>query len=438
MDIVFVVLGLVVGAIAAWFVAKFKFMGQKGISTDELEDKYILKTIYQELKHDFELKGKELLETSNESARIRQDNIHLNERLSKQKEETEELQKTFRVEFQNLANQLLDEKSKRFVELNEQKVGEILKPLREKIQEFEKKIDDNLKDEIKERTSLKEELKRIAELNQQVSEDADRLAKALKGDSKTQGDWGELQLELILEKGGLTKGLHYNVQMNLKDEQGKNFRPDFVINLPEDKHIIVDSKVSLTAYEQYFNAEDEQEKAQYLKQHIDSISRHISDLSSKNYPTLYGINQPDYVLMFIPLEPAMMIAVKEEIRLFERALERNIVLVSTSTLLATLKTISYMWKQENQKQNVYEIAQESGKLYDKFVGFIEDLIGVGKKLDEAKITYSGAMNKLVESTKRGDTIVGRIERIKNLGANTTKTIPQSIINRIDEEPEAIE
>ncbi len=429
MGILYVVLGIAVGAISVWFIAKFKFISKQGISVQELDASYILKSIYLETKEELVGKVKELIELSSENARIKQDNAHLTQRIEKHQEEIEDIQKNFRMEFQNLANELLEQKSKKFIELNEEKVGNLLNPLKDKIQEFEKKIDENFKEELRERTTLKEELKRIVELNQQVSEDADRLAKALKGDSKTQGDWGELQLELILEKGGLTKDVHFVPQMNLKDEHGKNFRPDYVINLPEQKHIIVDSKVSLTAYEQYYNTEDEIEKGRFLKQHVDSLSRHINDLSSKNYQTLYGINQPDYVLMFIPIEPAMMIAVKEDITLFEKALEKNIVLVSTSTLLATLKTISYMWKQEYQKQNVFEIAQESGKLYDKFVGFIEDLIGVGKKLDEAKSTYSGAMNKLVESNKRGDTIVGRIERIKILGANATKTIPKNVLDR---------
>jgi DNA recombination protein RmuC len=430
--VLFIIVGIVFGVIAAWLIAKYKYEGQKGISKEELDDKYVSREFYDELKEKSEQKENQITTLSIKSAKSEQENQHLKDRLKEQKEEIERIQQSFRIEFENLANKLLDEKSKKFLEINEKSVGDILKPLREKIQEFEKKVDETYKEETRERISLKKELERILELNKQVSEDADKLTKALKGDTKIQGSWGEDILEMILEKAGLTKNVHYRKQETLRDESGRIQRPDYIINLPDDKNLILDSKVSLTAYVEYYNCEDEPKRAQYLSAHLNSINKHINELSNKNYQALYEINSPDYVLMFVPNEPALNLALREDIRLFEKALDKNIVLVSVSTLLATLRTISYIWKQENQRKNVFEIARQSGKLYDKFVGFIDDLTGLGKKLDDAKSSYNDAMNKLVKSTKKGDTIVGRIESIKRLGADAAKSIPQNILDRIEE------
>ena len=429
---IIIILSLFVGIFIGWYSSKLIYKGQMGISTNELDSNYIAKEFHLETKSSLDKKHEELLELNKTLARTEQDNIHLKEKLEDQKKEIEKIQETFKIEFENLANKLLDDKSKKFLELNEKNIGDILKPLKEKIQDFEKKVEETHKEETRERISLKKELEHIVKLNQQVSEDANRLTNALKGDSKIQGDWGEIQLELILEKAGLEKDIHYRKQESIKDEEGKNHRPDYIINLPDEKNLILDSKVSLTSYENYFNTEEDSQKLRHLKNHLISINKHIDELGKKSYQNLYKINPPDYVLMFVPIEPALSIAIKEDSRLFEKALDKNIVIVSISTLLATLRTISYIWKQENQKRNVYEIANESGKLYDKFVGFIEDLIGVGKKLDDAKNTYVGAMNKLVESPRRGDTIVGRIERIKSLGVNPTKSIPKQILDRIEE------
>lgn len=429
---ILILIGLSIGAITAWFIAKYKFEGQKGISKDELDSKYISREIYTEIKTELKQKENALSEIQKTLGKTEQENINLKNKLDEQKKEIEKIQETFKAEFENLANKLLEEKSKKFLDLNEKNIGDILKPLKEKIQEFEKKVEETHKEETRERISLKKELEQIVKLNQQVSEDANRLSKALKGDSKIQGNWGEIQLERILEKAGLEKGTHYRKQENLKDDTDNNRRPDYIIDLPDNKHLILDSKVSLTAYEKYFNTDNDSEKVKYLRDHLVSINKHISDLSNKNYHTLYGINPPDYVLMFVPIEPALTIAFKEDTRLFEKALDKNIVLVSISTLLATLRTISYIWKQENQKRNVYEIAKESGKLYDKFVSFIEDLVEVGKKLDDAKGKYDDAINKLVTSQRRGDTIVGRIEKIKRLGADATKSIPKQILDRVQD------
>jgi DNA recombination protein RmuC len=276
----------------------------------------------------------------------------------------------------------------------------------------------------KERVSLKEEIKHLRDLNMQLSQDANQLVNALKGDNKMQGDWGEFQLEVLLEKSGLEKGVHFQTQLSFKDEAGFQKRPDFIINLPSNKHLIIDSKVSLKAYEAYFNTEDKAEKAVFMKAHLDSLRGHIRDLSSKNYTRLYQINSPDYLLMFVPIEPALLAALQEDNSIFLDALDRNIVLVTSSTLLATMRTVSYIWKQEKQKRSVLEIARQSGLLYDKFVGFVNDLKTIGKKLDEARGSYDGAMNKLQNSPKYGDTLIGRAKRIKELGANASKELPE--------------
>ncbi|MDD4209892.1 MAG: DNA recombination protein RmuC, partial [Bacteroidales bacterium] len=300
---------------------------------------------------------------------------------------------------------------------------------------FEKKVEDTYNHETREKASLREELKNIININRQMSEDAQKLTSSLKGDSKTQGDWGEFQLELLLEKTGLQKGTHYMQQPNYKTEDGNSLRPDYIINLPEEKNFIIDSKVSLTAYERYFNAEDEKEKATFLKQHLVSVQQHISDLGSKNYPGLYGINAPDFVFLFFALEPALTLALQNDTALFDKALNRNVVLVSNSTLLASMRTVSFIWKQENQKRNVLEIAKESGMLYDKFVAFSEDLIRIGERLQTTKDSYDTAMNKLSTSSKKGDTIIGRMEKIKQLGANASKSIDQRLLHKVSSQEE---
>ena len=270
----------------------------------------------------------------------------------------------------------------------------------------------------------------LQEANQKISQDAINLTKALKGDSKVQGDWGELQLEVLLEKSGLNKGVHFRTQNSMKDEEGNDKRPDCIIDLPDHKNLIIDSKVSLTAYEQFVNAEDELQKQVYLKQHLESLKKHIKDLASKDYPNLYSINAPDYVLMFIPIEPALTSALQEDTDIFNLALNKNIILVSTSTLMATMRTVSFIWQQENQKKNVLEIARQSGALYEKFCGFVTDLEGVGKAIDNAHKKYEAAQGKL--HTGRGN-LVTSVEKIKKLGAKTNKSISQDLLDKSETE-----
>lgn len=349
--------------------------------------------------------------------------MHLSEKLGHQEQEVRRLQDESKLVFENVANRLLEEKSQRFSALNQQQLQDVLKPLREKIQTFEEQIERRFVEETRDRVSLKKELEQLRELNQQLSADANQLAQALKGDSKTQGDWGELQLERLLEKAGLQTNVHYRTQSSFRDEDGRQKRPDFIIHLPDDRHLIIDCKVSLTAYERYCHANDPAEQERQLRAHIDSLRRHVRDLSGKNYQQLYQINSPDYLLLFVPIEPAYNLAARHDDRLFAEAFDQNIVMVTASTLLATLRTVSFIWKQEKQKRSVQEIARQSGLLYDKFVAFVEDLRQVGLRLDQAQGVYQDAMRKLADGKRYGDTLVGRAERLRELGAETTKRLP---------------
>ncbi|RTY98218.1 DNA recombination protein RmuC [Flavobacterium sp. RSP49] len=348
------------------------------------------------------------------------------ERNKEQKEEVEKLQEKFTKEFENLANKILEEKSNKFTEQNKENMKNILTPLQDKIQLFEKKVEDTHKESIDYHAALRQQILGLREMNIQMSRETINLTKALKGDSKMQGNWGELVLERVLEKSGLEKGREYEVQQAFTTEDGNRVFPDVVINLPEGKKMIVDSKVSLTAYEKYINEEDDLLKIAYLKEHVSSIKRHVEQLGNKNYHDLYQIESPDFVLLFIPIEPAFAMALNEDTSLYNKAFEKNIVIVTPATLLATLRTIDSMWTNQKQQENALEIARQAGALYDKFEGFVADLIKIGKKIDESKIEYSGAMNKLVEG--KGNLIVS-VEKLKKMGAKAKKSLPESIINR---------
>lgn len=350
----------------------------------------------------------------------------LNEKIKETQETKEETEERLTKEFENLAHKILDLNSEKFKKQNKEQIDTLLSPLSEQIEKFKKKVEDTNEKGVERNAMLMQKIISLESLNNKLSQDALNLANALKGDSKTQGDWGESRLELLLEKSGLTNGVHFSTQAAYKDDEGKLKKPDFIINLPENKHLIIDSKVSLTAYVEYYNAEDEITEQQAIKRHLDSIKRHYMELSDKDYPNLYGINTPDHVLMFVPNEPALMLALNEDKNLYLNALEKNIVLVSASTLLATLSTVASIWKQEDQKRNALEIAEESGKLYDKFEGFIKDLIKVGNSLKTSKDSYEDAMNKLTDG--RGN-IIRKIENLKELGAKTKKSLPQNIIDR---------
>jgi len=357
---------------------------------------------------------------------------NLNEKLTVQKEELENIQEKFTKEFENLANKILDEKSTKFTEQNKENIKQILSPLQDKIKLFEDKVDKTHKESIDYHAALRQQIIGLKELNEQMSKEAVNLTKALKGDSKTQGNWGELILERVLEKSGLEKDREYVLEksFNTDEENKTRLRPDVIINLPDSKKMIVDSKVSLTAYEQYVNSDNEGEKVQFLKEHISSLNRHVAQLSEKKYEDIYEIESPDFVLLFVPVEPAFAVAINSDDQLYNKAFEKNIVIVTPATLLATLRTIDSMWQNEKQQRNAIEIARQAGALYDKFEGFVNDLTRVGKKMDEAKVEYKGAMNKLVDG--RGNLITS-VEKIKKLGAKAKKSLPQNIIERAKEE-----
>lgn len=346
------------------------------------------------------------------------------EKIAEQKEEMLLLQSRFNKDFELIANKILEEKTLKFTEVNRFNIDALLSPLKENIKLFEQKVDRVYKAESDERNILKGEISKLMDLNRQISEEASNLTRALKADTKKQGNWGEVILDRILEASGLILGESYTKQSSFTDEDGNRLQPDVVVTLPDNKHMIIDSKVSLIAYDRLVNCETDIERGGFLNDHINSIKAHIKNLGSKNYCDLYGINSPDFVLLFVPIESSFAVAVKHDLELFEYAWSRRVVIVTPSTLLATLKTISSVWKQEQQTRNAIDIATKAGALYDKFVGFSNDLRKIGDKLDDAKNAYSDAFNKL--SSGSGN-LVGRVESLRKLGAKASKKLDPKFI-----------
>jgi DNA recombination protein RmuC len=440
-----IVLGIFVGIIliaagwfTGWFIAKFKFQGEKGLSLDEVDKRYVARELYTKIESDLQVvkteneqKEQTIVNLNKEVSRKEESLKGLNEKLDTQKQEIENLQNKLTVEFENIASRILQERSDQFLKTSKDNISNLLNPLDVKISDFRTRIDAIYKDETVERTSLKTEIKQLVELNKQLSEDANNLASALKGENKTQGDLGEIRLEMILERGGLIKDVHYEMQKVFTTEDGGKLRPDCIINLPDNKHLVIDSKVSLTAFKNYFSAKTDEEKKVFAAEHLNSVIGHIKDLSKKSYQNLYQISAPDYVFMFIPYESALALAQQENMEISHLALEKNIVLVTGPILLATMRIVASIWKQEDQKKNVIEIAKQGGALYDKFVSFVEDLKRIGLTLEQTKSSYDDAMNKLVTSTKKGDTLVGRADRLRKLGAQATKVLPQDILDQVE-------
>jgi DNA recombination protein RmuC len=436
-DTLFLFIAIIISAgIGAFIGLKFAQLKSKG-DKSTLEERQLqlnnniselkqtvdkIETEREEIRREKDFLNTELSRRNTEYENLQQQNLKRDEELAKQQEQ-------LRKDFELLATKILDEKSEKFTLHTPANIKHILNPLQEKIQLFEKKVDDTQKESISMHSALKEQLLGLKDLNQQMALEATNLTRALKGDSKTQGNWGELVLERVLEKSGLEKDREYFVQQNFQREDGSRAMPDVVLHLPDSKKMIIDSKVSLTAYERMVNAEDD-ERVVFLKAHVSSIKKHVDDLSAKNYQDLYDIESPDFVLMFIPIEPAFAVAINEDNSLYNKAFEQNIVIVTPSTLLATLRTIDTMWNNEKQQQNAIEIARQAGALYDKFEGLVTDLTGVGKKIDAAKNDYSSAMNKLVEG--KGN-LISRVESIKKMGAKAKKSLPESIIKRASED-----
>ena len=423
------------GVLATWLYWQQR-VHRAYLHKEILNKDYVSRDLHEQLRSDADLHYENLQERiasesdlRSELAALGSKHEHLAERLSSQQQEMERLQTLSVAHFESAADRLLEEKSERFSRQNLRQLDGLLSPLKERIQGFEEQIQKRYIDETKERTSLRTEIQHLHQLNQQISREANNLAGALRGNTKVQGDWGEWQLLTLLEASGLQQDVHFRTQSSFVDDDGRQKRPDFIVNLPDNKHLIIDSKVSLTAYERYASLEESDPalRRPAAQAHLRSLRQHVTDLAGKDYQRLYQINSPDYLLLFVPIEPALALALQTDNDLFLEALRRNIVLVSPSTLLATLRTVSYIWKQENQKRNVLEIARQSGLLYDNFVAFTQELQKIGSRLDQAQSSYHLAMNKLSSGGKYGATLIGRAEKLRKLGAKARRRLDNRLL-----------
>jgi len=436
MEFIYLPAGLAIGFLLAFLIVKLRMKsletGHLSTQTEYEKNKAQLEERVQNLfvekdriSQRLELVLSENIEKTGRLAKAEVESANLREKLATQKQEMEELQKKLTTEFENLAHKILKQNSQEFTQMNQKNIGEILNPLREKIQLFEKKVEDTYEKGLKDQTELKAELKKLHDLNMKISDEANNLTKALKGDVKKQGNWGEVILEKILERSGLKEGQEYNKQFSTFNDNSQRIQPDVVINLPDEKHIVVDSKVSLIAYERWVNSTNDDERARYMKEHLASLKSHVKLLSEKHYQLAQGINSPDFVLLFVPIESSFSVAIEADHELFSYAWDNKVVIVSPSTLLATLRTIASIWQQENQTRNAIEIARQGGALYDKFVNFIGDLEKVGNNLDQTRKNYDLAMNKLYDG--RGN-LVRSAEKLRELGAKASKELPQKYLD----------
>lgn len=451
MTYLYIGIGILKGFLIGWLVMRKKVNLQATLKREELlkqENSFIKEkselshqqSILEERAKNLQLEKEQLneamvLEREKNDKLTRSVSIssterkNLEERLENQKVELEELQKKFTTEFENIATKILKENTKEFTSSNQKNMSDIMGPIKEKLQSFEKKVEETYDRELRDKISLKEEVKKLYELNSKISDEANNLTKALKGDVKKQGNWGEIVLERILERSGLTKGEEYEREVVMQNSEGQTIRPDVIIHLPEEKHIVVDSKVSLVAYERFVNANGDSDAEKFQKEHIVSMKAHVKELADKHYQSSDSLNSPDFVLMFMPIESSFAMAVQYDQELFSYAWENKIVIVSPSTLLATLRTIASIWKQEQQNRNVLEIAKQGGLLYDKFVGFVDDMIKLGKQMDTSKNSYQDAMKKLYDGSGN---LVRRAENIRELGAKVKKKLPQTLIDRMND------
>lgn len=428
MEFIYLLLGIVLGVALtyAWRQASWRKSMEESIVQHPLMLE--LKESRANIQNELESERRNALALSNELATLREKNTSLLERQEAYQNDLIELKRQFHSEFHHLANRIFEEKSSKFNEQNKQQLDAVLHPLKDKLNAFEAKVDRVYAEENKDRIALKTEIKLLTELNNRLSDEAHQLATALRGNKK-QGNWGEMILEKVLERSGLTKGQEYDTQVVLENGDGQQIKPDVVIQLPENKHIIIDAKVSLIAYNAMIAAETEEERLVKLKQHTESIRSHIKGLSDKHYESSKQLNSPDFVLLFMPIEAAFSTAMQHDHDLYSYAWDRKVVLVSPTTLLATLRTVSSIWTQEKRTKNAEAIADEAGKLYDKFVGFVDDLVEIGRRMDLSRKSYDEAMNKLSSGTGN---LIRRAENMRQLGARNTKQLKQ---NKTDEHQE---
>ncbi len=430
-----VVVTLIFGSLAGYLFARYRMGNGRYLSAEAVRLAYVRREVHDQLQRESDLHYENLQEKlaterslAEQIATYKSEQKHLQQRLDGHQLELQRLQQASLAQFERTAERLFQEKSKRFTAENASQLKGILQPLRERIEGFEQQVERRFLEETRDRVTLRQEIKHLQELNTRISTEANNLAGALRGNSKTQGDWGEWQLLTLLEASGLQQNVHFKAQTSYRDADDKVKRPDFIINLPERKHLVIDSKVSLTAYDRYRACADhDAERPVHAQSHLRSLRQHILDLASKNYTSLYQISSPDYLLLFVPIEPAFGLALQTDQGIFLEALERNVVIVTPSTLLATLRTVSFIWKQDQQKRNVQEIARQSGMLYDGFVAFTEELQKVGKQLDRAQEAYQLSMRKLATGGKPGATLIGRAERLRTLGAKHKRRLDQRLV-----------
>ncbi|HOS47782.1 MAG TPA: DNA recombination protein RmuC [Bacteroidia bacterium] len=438
MEIIYLIIGILVGAAVGWLAAKSRFNVPVVASQDALEADKKNAVLSQQLADTrasvaaleatvAQLRS-DVSSSHSESAHWKANFEAAENRLKEEKSEHEKLQTLLKEQFSNIANEVVLHNSKRIQEEHKSRLDDVLSPLREKIDKFESQVKITHEERIREHQSLKEQLAQLQTMNKSIGDEARNLVTALKGQTKTQGNWGEMILEKVLERSGLMKGREYSVQASMTNDEGRRLQPDVIINLPEGRSLVVDSKVSLIAYERYSSADTDELKEAFLKEHIASLRKHVRDLSGKSYQNLYAINTLDFVLLFVPIEPAFSIAVESDPELFNEAFERNIVIVTTSTLLATLRTIASIWRLEYQNKNSLEIARQAGDLYDKLSAHLDDLISVGGKMKDADKAYEAAMNKLYSG--KGN-LIARVENLKKLGLKTTKQVNQKLLDRTE-------
>ena len=423
MEVLYLVIGLIAGGGIVYLVMRSLLAGRRQYMKEK-----VIGLEEETLALDSQIKEREteMIRLTRELAVATTNHKNLKEKLEEQKTDISNLQDRFRIEFKNLANEILEEKSKKFTEQNRSNLDQLLKPLGEKIRDFEKKIGDAYDKEAQQRFSLKEEVKRLAELNKRIAEDAENLTRALKGDSKSQGNWGEMILESILERSGLVKDREYIVQPSFQGDDGRRMQPDIVVTYPGNRSVIIDAKVSLTAYERLVDAPGPELREKYLKEHLNSIRNHITELSNKNYLDIYQVQSLDFIMMFLPVEPAYLVAIKEDPEIWNYAYDRRILLISPTNLLAALKMIASLWRQEHQNKNALEIARQSGDLLDKFYALLSDLNDLGNRLKLTQKSYDDAINKLSEG--KGN-LIRRAQRIEELGAKTKKKLPDNYESR---------